>query len=88
MKYVWKVICWMKGIGIGPGGRSWWSLRYQLPHPLSNQGQHDYEKVNIREINDVTIFDFQCKRCGSVSDNWQEVTDKNAREVVADFYMH
>jgi hypothetical protein len=82
------IYCWIKGFGVGPGGRSWWDIRYNLLHPRSNSGSHKDEKINYHKINGVTYFDFRCKRCGRISDNWQGVTDANAREVVADFYMN
>jgi len=76
--------CWVKGFGITPGGRSWWGVKQMLLHPTWNVGDHDDEKINFRTIDDITYYDFRCRRCGRISDNFQDVTDKNARIVIAD----
>lgn len=80
-----SILCWIKGFGIAPDGRSWWGIRRHLLHPTHNLGDHDDEKINFRTIDDVTYYDFRCRRCGRVSDNWQDVTTNNARIVIAEF---
>lgn len=81
-----QALCWIKGFGDGPGGRSWWGIKNHLIHPSWNTGAHEDEKVNIGydEEADITYYDFRCKRCRRISTNWQDVTEKNARIVMAE----
>lgn len=79
-----EVVCWLKGIGYGPGGHSWYSFWYTLKHPGSNSGKHDDEEVNVRVVETGRFFDLRCKYCGRVSADWQDVNEGNMMSVLAE----